>query len=185
MKKTAYTILTCLILFCSCEKEEITALAFNYIPETDIAELQLGMEAYSYEELLQTTSGKSYKLAAIYDCYPKGGKMYYVLNPYHEDTTNQLYGMTGDITCFQIHDGYIVSVYEGFPNHDMKNDFRYDESSQSFYGYFGWAHFEGVPNRLVYLNEDFLVIQWDAPWNRNQSAEKGAVFSREVYKRVR
>ncbi len=92
MKKTAFILLAGLALLCSCEKEEVTALAFDKIPETDIMESQLGTTIYTCDDITRITDGFPYQLIAIYDCYKKGNKTYYVLNPYHEETTNQLYG---------------------------------------------------------------------------------------------
>ena len=167
MKKTAFILLAGLALLCSCEKEEVTALAFDKIPETDIMESQLGTTIYTCDDITQITEGFPYQLIAIYDCYKKGNKTYYVLNPYHEETTNQLYGSTGLIPSFQLY------------------DFQFDETSQSFTGGpFGWVHWEGVPNKLLYLSEEYIILQWEAPWQAQHSKEKGATFSREVYERL-
>lgn len=132
MKKTAFVLHAGLALLCSCEKEEVAALAFDRIPETDIMESQLGATMYTCDDITRITEGISYRLNAIYDCYKKGKKTYYVLNPFHEETTNQLYGMTGLIPSFQLY------------------DYQFDETSQSFAGgTFGWAHWEGVPDKLL------------------------------------
>ena len=143
MKKTAFILLAGLALMCSCEKEEVTAWAFDKIPETDIMESQLGTTIYTCDDITRITDG------------------------YHEETTNQLYGSIDLLPSFQLY------------------DFQFDETSQSFTGGpFGWVHWEGVPNKLLYLSEEYIILQWEAPWQAQHSKEKGATFSREVYERL-
>ena len=77
MKRALSILLVGLGLFCSCEENDVQpdAIAFSYIPETNIAETQL---VYTYDDLIATTAGVYYERDAIYDCYKKDGQTYYI-----------------------------------------------------------------------------------------------------------
>ena len=110
MKKGAFILLVGTSLLCSCEKdEEAAAIAFGKIPDTNIAESQLGKEVYTYDGFLSTTAGRYYDMEAIYDCYEKKGETYYIMKrkDNYPDNANQLVGTDGTLPAYkQFHDGY-------------------------------------------------------------------------------
>ena len=183
--KKVFTILAGLALLCSCEKEvEADALAFNKIPDANITEAQLGAEVYTYEELLTVTEGKRYKEDAIYDCYEKRGKTYYIMNrrENYPDNANQLVGMDGILPHhIQIYDGHYTYT-GGYDITTQRYDYTFNEATQELSGICTWVVFAEVPNVLVYLSDECFVLQMGTSW-KNRSKELGATFSRVVYKR--
>ena len=184
MKKT-FTILAGLALLCSCEKEvEADAVVFKKIPDTNISEAQLGAEKYTYEDFLRVTADKHYYEDAIYDCYEKKGKTYYIMNRRegYSDNANQFIGMVGIYPYYiQIYDGY-YTYNGGYDNTTKRYNYTFDEATQEVKGLTNWVDFSVVPNVLVYLSEEYFVLQMGVPW-RKRSKELGATFSRSVYKR--
>lgn len=186
MKKMLIVLSASLVLFCSCEKpEELSdAVAFNKIPDTNIAETQLGTTVYTYSDLVTTTAGVYYDMDAVYDCYKKDGEVYYVMNrrDAFPDNANQLVGMEGFLpSMIQIHDGYYAWT-GGEDNETHLYSYDFDESSQTLEGVCKYHIYADAPNTLIYLSEEYFVLQMDVTW-RNLSKEKGATFSRVVYKK--
>lgn len=196
MRKTFYALiasftLVCVGLFCSCNRNEdegepAQVVALNHLPESSVAEAQLGTANYSHDEFLRTTAGEYYIEAAIYDCYREGGEVFYVLNPRESnpENVNQRLGMDGLSTHYiQFYDGYYSST-GGMPDYKTSlRDYTFDEKAQTLNGLFTYHSTIDVPHRLVYLHRDYIILEMDAPW-RKLSAEKGATFSRVVYTRV-
>lgn len=185
MKKVLMVLLVGLGLFCSCEKdvELPNAVAFNKVPETNIAEAQLGIETYTYDDLLSTTANRYYDEYAIYDCYKKNGETYYVMNrrENYPDNANQMVGMEGFLpSAIQIHDGYYAWT-GGKDNETHLYNYDFNEASQTLAGIAAWVDYAEVPNTLVYLSEEYFVLQMGTPWKK-RSKELGATFSRVVYK---
>ena len=184
--KSLCCILAGLALLASCEKSEemSAAIAYDKIPGTNIVEGQLGSVVYTYEDWLDCTAGSYYVMDAIYDCYVAKGKTHYVVNPRdgYPDNTNQMMGMEGFLPAsLQFHDGY-YSYAGGYEGVVKLYAYTFDEASQALSGVFEYHHLEGLPKTLVYLTEECFVLQTGKAWG-NRSAEKGATFSRVVYKR--
>lgn len=183
MKKFVITFLASASLLCSCEKSvEAEAVAFSKIPETNISEAQLGAVVYTYDDLLRVTAGRHYEEDAIYDCYKKKDKTYYIMNrkENYPDNANQLVGMEGMLPHYiQLYDGYYT--FTGGQNGNRRDDYTFDEATQELSGVCTWVDYAEVPNVLVYLSEEYFVLQMDVPWE-NRSKELGATFSRVVYK---
>lgn len=196
MRKTFYALiasftLVCVGLFCSCNRNEdegepAQVVALNHLPESSVAEAQLGAAHYTHDELLGATADGHYIEAAIYDCYREEGEVFYVLNSREEapNNVNQRIGMEGLSTHYiQFYDGYYSST-GGMPDYKTSlRDYTFDEKAQTLNGLFTYHSTIDVPHRLVYLHRDYIILEMDAPW-RKLSAEKGATFSRVVYKRV-
>ena len=186
MKNLTFFLFAGIVLLCSCEKSEELpdAVAFSKVPETNIAEKLLGVVKYSHEDLVSVTSGIYYDWDAVYDCYKKGGKTYYIMNRRENrpNNANLLVGMDGFLPdAIQIHDGY-YEYLGGLDGDVVLYNYKFDEESQALDGIFRPAHFIGHSNILIYLSEEYLILQTDLPW-LGRSAEKGATFSRTVYKR--
>lgn len=186
MKKTLIVLFAVLGLLSSCEKSEELpdAVAFNKIPDTDIAESKLGATVYTYDDLISITSGIYYERDAIYDCYKKGGKTYYIMKRRESrpDNANLLVDMDGiSLSAIQIHDGYFA-FNNGVDHEVWLTNYHFDEASQALNDIFWDSDFEGLPNILIYLSDDYLVLQTEKAWLK-RSAEKGATFSRVVYKK--
>ena len=189
MRNYVLSLLAGMMLFSSCHRDDnepALAIALTHVPETTIAEAQLGAVRYTHDELLGATAGEYYIEAAIYDCYREGGEVFYVLNPREEapNNVNQRIGMDGLSTHYiQFYDGYYSST-GGMPDYKTSlRDYTFDEKAQTLNGLFTYHSTIDVPHRLVYLHRDYIILEMDAPW-RKLSAEKGATFSRVVYKRV-
>ena len=196
MRKTFYALiasftLVCVGLFCSCNRNEeegepAQVVALNHLPESSVAEAQLGTANYSHDEFLRTTAGEYYIEAAIYDCYREGGEVFYVLNPRESnpENVNQRLGMEGLSTHYiQFYDDYYAST-GGMPEYKTTLcNYSFDAAAQTLNGLFTYHSTIDVPHRLVYLHRDYIILEMDAPW-RKLSAEKGATFSRVVYTRV-
>ena len=184
MKKYAFVLLVSVSMLCSCEKEaEAAAIAFGKIPDTNIAESQLGTEVYTYDGFLSTTAGRYYDMEAIYDCYEKKGETYYIMKrkDNYPDNANQLVGTDGTLPAYkQFHDGYYSSTI-GEDRSVKLYDYTFDEATQSLNGIYTYVDYADFSHVLVYLSEDYFVLQIDAPWS-NRSKELGATFSRVVYK---
>lgn len=186
MKRALNILLVSFGLFCSCEKNNVLpdAVAFSNIPNSDIAETQLGATEYTYADLIATTAGLYYEMDAIYDCYRKEGKTYYIMNRREEDSDNAnlLVGIEGFLgSVIQIHDGYYVWT-GGKDNDTHLYNYDFDEASQVLEGVCTFQTYVDVPNTLVYLSKDCFILQMDVAW-RSLSKEKGATFSRVVYKK--
>lgn len=186
MKNLTFILFAGIVLLCSCEKSEELpdAVAFSKVPDTDITEKQLGAVKYSHEDLISITSGIYYDWVAVYDCYKKGGKTYYIMKRRENrpNNANLLVGMDGFYRdAIQIHDGYYAYL-GGLDGDVVLYDYKFDEESQALDGIFRPAHFIGHSNILIYLSEEYFILQTDLPW-LERSAEKGATFSRAVYQR--
>ncbi len=186
MKRALSILLVGLGLFCSCEENDVQpdAIAFSYIPETNIAETQLGATVYTYDDLIATTAGVYYGRDAIYDCYKKDGQTYYIMNRRENkpDNANQLVGMEGFLPItLQIHDGYYAMI-ASIDHATYLYRYDFDEVSQTLESIEISSRYYNVPQTLVYLSEEYFVLQMDATW-RSLSKEKGATFSRVVYKK--
>ena len=186
MKRALSILLAALGLFCSCEENDVQpdAIAFSYIPETNIAETQLGATVYTYDDLIATTAGVYYERDAIYDCYKKDGQTYYIMNRRENkpDNANQLVGMEGLLSStLQIHDGYYAMI-ASIDHTTYLYRYDFDEVSQTLESIEISSRYYNVPQTLVYLSEEYFVLQMDATW-RSLSKEKGATFSRVVYKK--
>lgn len=190
MQKTFYALMALLCLAaCNRNEEEgepAQAIALNHLPESSVAETQLGTANYSHDEFLRTTAGEYYIEAAIYDCYREGGEVFYVLNSREEapNNVNQRIGMDGLSTHYiQFYDGYYSST-GGMPEYKTTLcNYSFDAAAQTLNGLFTYHSTIDVPHRLVYLHRDYMILEMDAPWKR-LSAERGATFSRVVYTRV-
>lgn len=186
MKKFAIIFLANVYLLCSCEKEvEADAVAFSKIPETYISEAQLGAEVYTYEDFLRATTGRHYCQDAIYDCYEKKGKTYYIMNrrENYPDNANQLVGMEGILPHhIQIYDGHYTYT-GGYDIETNRYDYTFNEATQELSGICTWAVFAEVPKVLVYLSDEYFILQMGTPWKK-RTKELGATFSRVVYKSV-
>ena len=191
MNKNIFFLLAGIVLFGSCNRNEeegepAQVVALNHLPESSVAETQLGTASYSHDEFLRTTAGEYYTEAAIYDCYREGGEVFYVLNSREEapNNVNQRIGMDGLSTHYiQFYDGYYSST-GGMPDYKTSlRDYSFDAAAQTLNGLFTYHSTIDVPHRLVYLNRDYIILEMDAPW-RKLSEEKGATFSRVVYTRV-
>lgn len=185
MKNLTFILFASIVLLCSCEKSEELpdAVAFSKVPDTDITEKQLGVVKYSHEDLISVTSGIYYDLYAAYDCYKKGGKTYYIMNRRENRPNNaNLLGADGSYPdAIQIHDGYYAYL-GGLDGDVVLYNYKFDEESQALKDFFLPAHFIGHSNILIYLSGEYLILQTDMPWSK-RSVEKGATFSRTVYKR--
>ena len=185
MKKVLMVLLVGLGLFCSCEKdvELPNAVAFNKVPETNIAEAQLGVEMYTYEDLLRVIANKQYKEDAIYDCYEKNGKTYYIMNrrENYPDNANQFVGMEGLRPFKRFYDGYYTCAGGYNISSTERYNYTFDEATQELKGIATWVDYAEVSNTLVYLSEEYFVLQMGTPWKK-RSKELGATFSRVVYK---
>ena len=190
MKKTFYALMALLCLAaCNRNEEEgepAQVVTLNHLPESSVAEAQLGTANYSHDEFLRTTAGEYYIEAAIYDCYREGGEVFYVLNPRESnpENVNQRLGMEGLSTHYiQFYGDYYAST-GGMPDYKTSlRDYTFDEKAQTLNGLFTYHSTANVPHRLVYLSSDHMILEMDAPWKR-LSAERGATFSRVVYTRV-
>lgn len=186
MRRALHILLVGLGLFCSCEENDVQpdAVAFSNIPDTNIAETQLGATVYTYDDLITTVTGRYYDMGAVYDCYASDGQTYYIMNRRENkpDNANQLVGMEGYLpTTLQIHDGYCEkTVSIDHATYLYRYDF--DEVSQTLEGICTSSQYANVPQTLVYLSEEYFVLQMDATW-WSLSKEKGATFSRVVYKK--
>ena len=186
MKRALSILLVGLGVFCSCEENDVQpdAIAFNYIPETNIAETQLGATVYTYDDLIATTAGVYYERDAIYDCYKKDGQTYYIMNRRENKpgNANQLVGMEGFLPItLQIYDGYYATTVS-IDHATYLYRYDFDEVSQTLDDILLSASYYNVPQTLVYLSEEYFVLQMDTTWSRF-SKEKGATFSRVVYKK--
>ena len=190
MKKTFYALMALLCL-AACdrneeEEEPAQVVALNHLPESSVAEAQLGTANYSHDELLRTTAEEYYVEAAIYDCYREGGEVFYVLNPRESnpENVNQRLGMDGLSTHYiQFYGDYYAST-GGMPEYKTTLcNYSFDAAAQTLNGLFTYHSTANVPHRLVYLSSDHMILEMDVPWKR-LSAERGATFSRVVYTRV-
>ena len=189
MKNHVLFLLACIMLFASCHRDDndpALAIDLTKIPETTIAEAQLGTANYSHDEFLRTTAEEYYTEAAIYDCFREGGEVFYVLNPRESnpENVNQRLGMEGLSTHYiQFYGDYYAST-GGMPDYKTSlRDYTFDEKAQTLNGLFTYHSTANVPHRLVYLSSDHIILEMDAPWKK-LSAERGATFSRVVYTRV-
>ena len=188
MKKSVLFLLAGIILFCACEQtaELPNAKSFSKIPETNVAEAQLGVVKYSYNDLLSATADVCYEEWAIYDCYKKDGETYYIMNRRDDnpDNANQLIGMDGIYPFFiEIHDGY-YSWTGGAPDYQVKLcNYEFNEGAQTLNGICSYYSYVDMPHNLIYLDKECFILQIDTPWKR-MSAEKGAKFSRVVYRQT-
>ena len=185
MRRALNILLVGLGLFCSCEENDVQpdAVASSSIPDTNIAETQLGATVYTYDDLITTVTGRYYDMDAVYDCYASDGQTYYVMNPRADlsDNANLLLGMEGILSStIQIHDGYYAWTGGG-DNETHLYRYDFNEATQTLEGICTFSQYANVPQTLVYLSEECFVLQMDATWN-SHSKEKGATFSRVVYK---